>query len=161
RLHEVSDLIAVCAVLLSASLIAYRQAHGQQSLHNAFDDSVITVIINLAAMLPAFVVPLIVGAVTIAEERQMGLLHCQLTLPTSRFRQCLVKMVTSYSHKMVLAILLPYTIIMIANRLTPTPRGPGDVPLFDASYLIYVGIALMATTVGIFASSLARNSLRA
>jgi hypothetical protein len=87
--------------------------------------------------------PTCAGAVTVARERQLGVLAWRLALPISRTTQWVVKMAVCYA------------IVLLASAGIPTAiHAPGDVHF-------YTGLVLLATTLAIFVSSQVHGALRA
>ncbi len=117
--------------------------------------------------------PFLIGAVSIGEERRLGLLEWQQSLPVSRRRQFLAKLLSAYALSALLTGLLPWVLDLLGYLWTGDSvtgvvkmvldTNPG--PLAHSGFWVMVGVfalaGVTATTAGVFASSLARNLLQA
>lgn len=160
RLHEVSFLITGCFVLLCALIMAYRPFYGAFAIE-PFDHALLSELIMFVAFVPAVIIPMLVGAVSVAEERQIGLLEWHLTLPPSRLRQWLVKIFTAYGCSIALGILIPTALVLVSDWLCPASFEKTGVSMGELHYPGLCGISLLLTTVCLFASSLSHTGLRA
>ncbi len=117
--------------------------------------------------------PFLIGAVAIADERRLGLLEWQQSLPVSRRRQFLLKLFPAYALSVLLAAVLPWLLDALGYLATgesltglmkPIKESAGATGLASALG-VTLGLpalaAIGATTVGLFASSLVRNLLQA
>jgi hypothetical protein len=167
HLQQVNLLCGVLFVLLFAGVAAARRSDlkvGEVAIHD----------ILLAFLFMIWVLmPFLIGAVTIAEERRLGILEWQQSLPVSRFRQFLAKWLPACALSVLLAAVLPWLLDALAYVCTgesatgmmrmfrePTGWKTLAVALWVTLCLPALA-AIMATTIGLFASSLARNLLQA
>ena len=104
------------------------------------------------------VMPLMTGAVAISEERRLGLLEWQFTLPKARLRQFLTKLSVTYLLSLLSGALLPWLLNGFAWSYATQKAGLLGVVGFQASALMFLAaFAGLATTLGVYASSLSRN----
>lgn len=101
-------------------------------------------------------VPLLVGAVAVAEERRAGILEWQKTLPVSQSRQWWIKVRTCLCVSFLLGFLLPLVLDVAC-------LGFGG--FWSADYLAYflparLAIWFCGTLAGLYASSLSRNLMQ-
>ena len=105
-------------------------------------------------------VPLLVSAVSVAEERKLGTLAQHLTLPVSRRAQFGMKLLLTLGIGGFLSALLVCAVEGIGNALGTGhgmfgPRiSPADVAML---FLLFIGFAF----IGFYASTLARNVVQA
>ena len=66
--------------------------------------------LRLISWLVLALIPLLAGAVAICEERRLGLLEWQFSLPTSRLRQFLTKLFATYLLGLFLGALFPWLV---------------------------------------------------
>lgn len=106
----------------------------------------------------AVLVPLLCGAVACAEERSMGMLEWQLTLPASCRRQWLIKGLVALGLALVLVGVLPLVLLFGWCAW-------GDLDVLKGVTLSGVamswGLLLMLTSLVLYASSFARNAMKA
>ena len=112
------------------------------------------------------VLPVIVGAMAVAEERRLGVMEGQLCLPVSRRVQFVIKGFLTLVLGTLLGGVLPVSLETLGSKYgTPTgifeaenAFGADDVLAFQ---LGLVALAAWLALVSFFASSLARNFLQA
>lgn len=93
-------------------------------------------------------VPLITGAGCVAEEKNWKIHEWHLTFPPSKLKQWCVKVLIALTITLVLGILLPGIFLAISNRWEQD--------------LIYCALfSLFMACLGVFASSISTNSMRA
>jgi len=97
-----------------------------------------------------------IGAVSVAEERHLGLHDWHLTLPPSRLKQWLIKIVVNFACSLVLAVLLPVALLGAAQLQFDALHDFSSIPLF-----IVIVFPLTVTAIAIYASSISDNTLRA
>lgn len=178
RLHEVSFIIAGFMILASGLLMAYQPIY-IRTVPEPRDNQLIQNLVVVVVFICGLIIPITVGATTVAEERQMGVLDWHLTLPPSHRKQWLLKIVVAYAHCLVLGIVIPLAISLFSmalllpagtfdaalqSLLTPlrtVPFTPQVALLFTLPIFAMIGTSLLLSTVAMFASSLARTSMRA
>jgi hypothetical protein len=161
RLHEISDIVASFTTLVSAITAAYFLAYNAicaEPMNGSIPGNTILIL----AMLTAIIIPLTVGASAVSEERQMGMLDWHLTLPPSRLRQWSIKMIVAYGHHIVLGMVLPLSMLAASEWICETKPYVLNIDFHDySSYMPVLAASMMGVTVSLFASSLAKTTLRA
>ena len=109
------------------------------------------VYMSVATLLHAGAIPLLVGSLASAEERQLGTLGWQVLLPIAAWRQWAVKAAVVLLLSLGLAIGVPAILYALFAS------GPGPVPL---TWPPAAAIAAVAT-LSLYASSLSTNGMRA
>ena len=102
------------------------------------------------------VLPLMIGAMSIAEERHLGVLEWQQALPVSRLKQWLIKVLICFLLTLVLAWLAPAFVSSFVFR-NDTDFPFAQFPEFDEMTIIPFCIL----AAGLWASSFSRNFLQA
>jgi ABC-type transport system involved in multi-copper enzyme maturation permease subunit len=106
------------------------------------------------------VLPVMIGAMAVAEERRLGVMEGQLCLPVSRRVQFVIKVFLALLLGTLLGGVLPMLLETGAHNLIfKSENNPGDFPY--AMQLSIVALAAWLALVSFFASSLARNFLQA
>jgi alpha-tubulin suppressor-like RCC1 family protein len=167
HLQQVSLLCAALFVLLFvASAVAKR------SEIKVLEIALHELVLGIAVMIWVLM-PFLVGAVTIAEERRLGILEWQQSLPVSRRRQFLAKLLPACLLSVALAAVLPWllealvyastgeSMTGIMERIRESAGWKGLVLGLWVTLGLPVLASILATTVGVFASSLVRNLLHA
>lgn len=150
QLHKLSFLLAFFFLLASLACVFYRWLH-PNDFSMIFSDSIFITY--------WFVAPIIIGAVSMAEERQWGLLEWQLTMPPARGKQWMVKTAITYLTALALLVALPLAIIAGLYHPLEIPLMPLFDQRFQVLWTCLEVIALM--TLAMFASSLCASTLRA
>ncbi len=94
--------------------------------------------------------PLTIGLATFAEERRLGVDSWQETLPVSRARRWWIKIGAAFALSFIIGVILP----LIGEAVTHS------APLRDMLQF-HLWAWVIATTVGLYVSSLARNLVHA
>ncbi|HEY1685685.1 MAG TPA: hypothetical protein VGG19_13035 [Tepidisphaeraceae bacterium] len=103
----------------------------------------------------SFVFPISVGAVTVASERQWGVLEGQLTLPVAVGRQWKIKLGTCFALSFIGGILIPWMLLCARTALHPaTNHHWFKVVDYSTEVLIFTALAVLS-------SSVVRGTLRA
>jgi hypothetical protein len=156
RLQQVSLLLAgVFAVTAVAGFGVYLRYHnlGVGILAGDF-------------MIYLAILPLIAGAISIAEERGWGVSEWHLTLPPSARQQWSAKMLATLSTSLALGQALPAAMFLAGSALTGNLRGD----LSDLSekavevvsqVLLWILGSLLVTSVAVYAASASKNTVRA
>jgi ABC-type transport system involved in multi-copper enzyme maturation permease subunit len=100
-------------------------------------------------------IPILLGAISMADERNWGTIGWQLTLPISPLRQWLVKMGVSITSLILLGVILP----ALWFAVDPGFKGTNDRDLLD--FALFGMAYLLAFGAFVFASSISLNALRA
>lgn len=113
------------------------------------------------------VLPIMIGAATVAEERKIEVLDWQLSLPVSRRLQWGVKATVALGMSLVLGLLasvLQYTLALAISRLggatLATNNNGAPAPLMFRGLLPAI-YAPLAAAVGMYTSSVSRDPYRA
>jgi ABC-type transport system involved in multi-copper enzyme maturation permease subunit len=174
RLHEVSYIIAGFMILASGLLLAYQPIYNY-TVPEPRDHEIILNLIIVVVFVCGLIIPFTVGATTVAEERQMGVLDWHLTLPPSHRKQWFIKMTAAYAHCIVLGIVVPFVVGMGArfllspagtfaaemNAVTSSSEFTRQVHQLLLMAFSVAGSSLLLCTLAMVASSLARTSMRA
>src|SRR5204863_7425018 len=94
-----------CSMIL---LLLFAFAFLAEPLWESSEWNRVVEILRLTSWLVLAVIPLLAGAVAISEERRLGLLEWQFSLPTSRLRQFSTKLSAAYLLSLLLGALLPW-----------------------------------------------------
>jgi hypothetical protein len=103
--------------------------------------------------------PLVIGGCAIAEERKFGVRAWHLTLPTSYRTQWLAKLAVVFTITALLGMAVPFAWCCLCPSLCPS-LSPLGKPSFD-SIVPLIATPLLVTAVALYASSFARDTLRA
>ena len=107
----------------------------------------------------ALILPLIAGAISVAEERGWGMAEWHLTLPPSALTQWSAKMLATLSTSLVLGLLLPAALFLAADPLFSQPgQGPPCRLLPGSGWVL---AHLLVTSVAVYAASFTKATLRA
>jgi ABC-type transport system involved in multi-copper enzyme maturation permease subunit len=106
------------------------------------------------------VLPLVAGAIAVAEEKGWGLSEWHLTLPPSACQQWSAKMLATLSTSTVLGLLLPAAMLLAGQ---PLLRGnaPGSAapPVYGLGAVVFG--QLLFTSAAVYAASFSKTTLRA
>ncbi|MGO8931793.1 MAG: hypothetical protein ACLQU3_33480 [Limisphaerales bacterium] len=108
----------------------------------------------------ALILPLIAGAISVAEERGWGIAEWHLTLPPSTLKQWSAKMLATLSTSLFLGLLLPVAVFLVANPLF-NPSGARTSFPPALAILCWVLGQILVTSIAIYAASFAKNTLQA
>jgi hypothetical protein len=115
-----------------------------------------------ALFISGIMLPLTIGAVSVAEERNLGLLDCQLVQPASRIRQWFIKVAGVYFIVLITAILFPRLGIWAGIKWLDLPLLDYNNTTFQESTFILSGIiGVGVATLAIYTSSLFRTPIQA
>ncbi|MBI4326912.1 MAG: hypothetical protein HY674_16860 [Chloroflexi bacterium] len=107
----------------------------------------------------ALIMPLIIGALSMAEERFLGMLEWHLTLPFSILKQWTVKLIVTLSLTLVLGLLWPLVLIYLGQGQLAWFAGFKTMPRAELAGLF--SLSILITAVAMYASSISGNTLRA
>lgn len=162
------SFIALCVVLLVGNIAL----GGMDKAREFLDDR--------SLFTPMFwclwaLLPVLIGAVSITEERKLAVLEWQQCQPPSRKRQFTLKLLTVFALSLVLGGLVPWLLSNLASMLTNMHfgdefyrvlmgehsfrgliAGGTSDPGFLLGWMVY---AIAVSTLGFYASSLTRNLL--
>ena len=156
--QQVNLLLAAGLLLLHLGVIALRHFNAEYlSTHRS-----VAMTLEMVPML-WLVMPLLIGSVSIAEERKLGMFQNSLCLPASRRAQFFTKLLVVMVLGIFFGALLP---MLVEGLVIPKSVSQGQSGLFflDQSrsmiYLEFAG-ATVLTLLGFYGSSLTRNALQA
>jgi hypothetical protein len=157
RLQQINFLLAGVFVLvaLAGAFVAWARPENRQWAEY---------ILAPDFFLYVCVLPLVVGAVAFAEERNWGLYEWQLTLPPSVRKQWAAKLVTTLPASFLLGVLLPGLLWLAGWRLFAEPGG--KIPALASEWLsprwcgICLGQLLLMSMAG-YAGSWNSSTLKA
>jgi hypothetical protein len=150
RLQQISFLLAGVCVLIA--VVGFCVATRRPDIAAG--------IVGGDLLLYVLILPLIAGAISVAEERGWGMAEWHLTLPPSALKQWSAKMLAALSTSLVLGLLLPTAIFLAADPLFNKPDVRGSWPPAYA-ILCWVLGQLLLTSVAVYAASFAKNTLQA
>jgi hypothetical protein len=166
RIQQLSFLIALLFVL-----VAVATAVLDQLLPNSRYGFVDTLLIA-SLFLYVAILPLIVGALSVAEEKGWGVSDWQLTLPVAARKQWGIKLAVALGVSALLGMVLP-TLVGLAIEVILASKGTvfsgfgknlraslGEAGT-QASGVFVVLLQMSVTSVAIYAGSICRNSARA
>ncbi len=157
RLQQMSFILAG---LFSALLVVAGVAHW---LSPKFSEIILTVDCVVYLLL----LPFMVGAMAVAEERGLGISEWHLTLPASALKQWSAKMLVALGTSVGLGLLLPGLWGLVAWLLSGAAGGRAEFPsaqMLVSSAQVVVSILLsqlLATSVAAYTASFCGNTVRA
>jgi ABC-type transport system involved in multi-copper enzyme maturation permease subunit len=153
QLHQVTLMGAAGLLVLHAGTIILRTYH-----HFANDSAgeVLTMIFWLLWL----VMPVVIGALAVAEERRLGVMDGQLCLPVSRRVQFAIKAFLTLFLAILLGGVMP---VLLENMGARVSSGKSLFTEPGSGYLELgiIAVAAWLALVSFFASTLARNFLQA
>jgi len=154
QLQQVSLLGAAGLLVLHLGVVVLR------THHKFARDSAGEILTSIFWML-WLVLPVITGAMTVAEERRLGVMEGQLCLQVSRRLQFIIKGMLAVLLGTFLGGVLPMFLETVTqNQVFRSPEHPGAFEIFSMQLFI-TALAAWLALVSLFASSLARNFLQA
>ena len=124
--------------------------------------SVVTEELIVNIRLAWLLIPTMIGAAAIAEERHLGVTSWHSTLPVSRFQQWRTKLLVALTLGFVLGALIPwpldnYLLSTMGNSQNASPFDPELAGMLKLTGWIF---PVFATLIGFYASSMARSLLQ-
>lgn len=155
---------AVGLLVLHAGIVGFRVVHTfpRNSLGEGVGEILTSIVWVLWLVLPA-----ILGSISVAEERKVGVMESQLCLPASRRLQFAVKAVATMGLGVFLGGVMPMLLETIGlalgsrNELFMTDHHPLDAAGLRNFLYGTMAFSAWVTLLGLFASSLAKNFLQA
>src|SRR6266850_3529282 len=114
----------------------------------------------LPLMIYAILVPLAVGASAFAEEEKIGIRALQLTVPLSLRAQWFVKIAVAFSIVALLGSGVTWAWVLIAKHIGPLRIPPQEFLTPESVPAIFL-YQVFAVSIGLYTSSLSRDTLRA
>lgn len=150
RLQQISFLLAGLFVLIAVAGFCLVKRHPEVSSGIVGGDMFIYVLI----------LPLIAGALSVAEERGWGMAEWHLTLPPSALKQWSAKMLAVLSTSLVLGLLLPAAMVLAGAALLGQLGDRTSLPPAFVILSWVLGQSLV-TSVAVYAASFTKNTLQA
>ena len=145
----------ICSLVL---LLLFAPAFLPGTLWESNEWKRVAEILRLISWLVWALIPLLAGAVAISEERRLGLLEWQFSLPKSRLRQFLTKLSAAYLLSLFLGALVPWLLNGLVWSYATHKEGLlGDVGFEGSGLMFLAAFACLTTTLGLYASSLSKN----
>ncbi len=157
--HQISLLIAFALLVLHICALIFRRVYVLPR------NSEFRFVVEAVPFL-WLLVPWLIGCVTIAEERKLGVMESQLCLPITRRTQFAVKLVIALFLGVVLGGIMPCLIEGIGSWAGLPSEivkslSASDSSTYFATALELILAAGLISLVSVFASSLTRNTLHA
>ena len=151
RLQQVSFLLAGVFVLIAVVgfclIPIYLPAGGKASVGGDY-------------ALFMLLLPLVAGAISVAEEKGWDMAEWHLTLPPSARQQWLAKMLATLSTSLALGLLLPAGVFLAGSALFEPHGSRASLPPTYALAAWVLG-QLLVTSVAVYAASFSKSTLRA
>ena len=154
QLQQVSLLGAAGLLVMHIGVIVFR------SNHTFVRESAGQLLTSIFWML-WLVLPVIIGAMSVAEERRLGVMESQLCLPVSRRVQFVIKGFLALFLGTLLGGVLPMFLEAVTHNMIFKPADHGGESGVLKMLLSIVALSAWLALVSFFASSLARNFLQA
>lgn len=149
RLQQPAFLVAAFLIALWLTFIVVWKVHPPVGAE----------ILIVPSILLALGIPVTVGIVSTAEERNLGVHEWHLTLPVSARRQWCVKVFIALSVNAVLGLVLPGLLAHASSWLANNPQLVADIPGRNVSPLIVTNAVIFSAAL--YASTASANSIRA
>ena len=151
RLQQLAIVIAV----LWAVAYTLAEASGVRAARELSGADLGITILTVLSAFYSLVLPVVIGSLACAEERQFGTLDAQLLTPVRSSTQWIVKSLTALGLAELLALLIPLALArLFGDRVLIV--GPRNTLTVEAHVLV-----LGMTSIGLYVSSLARSGMRA
>jgi ABC-type transport system involved in multi-copper enzyme maturation permease subunit len=150
RLQQIGLLLAGVFILIAVAGFCLAKRHPE----------VATGIVAGDIAIYALILPLIAGAISVAEERGWGIAEWHLTLPPSTLKQWSAKMLATLSTSLILGLVLPTAVALVADLVFSQPGARTSFPPAFA-ILSWVLGQMLVTSVAVYTASFAKNTLQA
>ena len=150
RLQQTSFLLAglfLLVAVVGACLVKYRRELAEA-------------IVGFDCMFFVLILPVIAGAISLAEEKGWGIAEWHLTLPPSAIKQWSAKMLATLSTSLALGLLLPIALWLAVVPLFHHPGAGASLPPAPEILSWILGSLLLAS-VAVYAASFSNSALRA
>ena len=150
RVQQISFLLAGVFVLIGVAGLCIAKPSAELASGVVGGDIVIY----------ALILPLVAGAISIAEERGWGIAEWHLTLPPSALKQWSAKMLVTLTTSLVLGLVLPVGMFFAADQLFGQPsQGTWLPPVY--AILSWVLSQMLMTSVAVYTASFSKTTLQA
>lgn len=159
---QMSGIYFAFAVFLVAAMLSLLGTHSDYKITGDYTLGVIIGGFYTLCVMPCmmYVVPLFIGAATIAEERRLGVFDWQLSLPLSRFWQWVVKMGFAALLIVILACVVRPMMTHMMN-LSSNESTVWIANLSPVTTLFYLQSGILVMLAGAFVSSLTSDPYKA
>ena len=157
RLHIVPWLVASLMVGLWLLWLAVRHFATSEELRETLNQ--MSSLMIIAVMLSALIT-VGTGAACVAEERELGTLEWQLTQPVSLRRQWMIKVAVTLALAFILGVLLPALLLGLGFGWEALGKAIAGSP-FAGGLTFFGGLFLTVLAIGVYASSISRNTMKA
>lgn len=149
-LHQTVYLSAILFCVIEAiALVAMRISEAQGTVP----------LFMVPFVIYAVLVPIMAGAMVVAEERNLGVHASNLMLPISGAKQWIVKVLVALAVSLLFGIILPFVWLGIGHSISKLVPWP-DALRFG-SLITIVLVQASVTAAAIYGSSISGNTLRA
>ena len=155
QLHQSQFIIAGVLLMLHLGMIATRK------LGDGFTDSPTMEFVTSWFWAFWLVMPLLIGCVSVAEERKLGTLEAQLCLPVRRRTQLVIKFAAAAALSVFLGVVMP--LLLEGSRILPdlwTRLATLSIEL-PVAFLRFCLIAIGICAISFHVSTMVRNTLQA
>lgn len=149
RLQQPAFLVAAFLVALWLTFIVVWQVHPPVGAE----------MLIVPAILIGLGIPVTVGIVSTAEERNLGVHEWHLTLPVSARRQWTVKLAVALTVNFALGLLLPGLLAHASSWLANNPQLVAEIPGSNVPPLLIANLVIVCAAL--YASTVASNGMRA
>jgi hypothetical protein len=149
RLQQPAFLVAVFLVALWLTFILVWKVHPPVGAE----------MLIVPSILLALGIPVTVGIVSTAEERNLGVHEWHLTLPVSARRQWCVKVIVALGVNALLGLLLPGLLGHTSSWLSNSPQLMAEIPGSSVPPLLIANAVIFSAAL--FASTTSANGMRA
>lgn len=155
HLHQIPLMVfasgSVVLIILAFGVRVFGQANAYRQQYDWLEAAWCLLMVGL--------IPPLIGSLAIAEERKLGTADAQQCLPLSRARQFVVKWLVAHALGVALGYFAARLLAMVLAWIAGPSGGLGGLNVnFWHGSLLY---SLAGVTVGMYGSSLARNTLGA
>jgi ABC-type transport system involved in multi-copper enzyme maturation permease subunit len=163
QLHSISLFCAGGLLALHLGIFFMRMVHGR------FEKNSLAEVASETFWIFWLVMPVVIGCMTVAEERRLGVQDSQFCLPVSRRRQFLIKFIPALIFGVFFGGVMPLILESLAAWIGIPHSFLADASFPNTNYLsgsslllilIFLGTTGL-TLAGFLASTLARNFLQA
>ena len=149
RLQQPAFLVAAFLVALWLTFIVVWKVHPPVGAE----------VLIVPSILLALGIPVTVGIVSTAEERNLGVHDWHLTLPVSARRQWCVKVIVALGVNALLGLLLPGLLAHASSWLANNPQLVAEIPGQNVPFFLIANAVIFSAAL--FASTASANGMRA
>jgi hypothetical protein len=150
RVQQISFLLAGVFVLIGVAGLCLAKRYTELA----------TGVVGGDIFIYALILPLVAGAISVAEERGWGIAEWHMTLPPSALKQWSAKMLVTITTSLVLGLVLPGAMFLVADQVFGQPRQSTWLPPAYA-ILSWVLSQMLMTSVAVYTASFSKTTLQA